>query len=74
MSEAFTVQITLSAQETQLIRFVCEGLSTKELAKRLHVSVRTVKYHLEKVRYKLGLDGRDRGLLVAWAFRNGVVK
>jgi DNA-binding NarL/FixJ family response regulator len=48
----------LSKREAEVARWVAKGLSNKELADRLHISVRTVKAHLTSIFSKTGF--RDR--------------
>jgi DNA-binding CsgD family transcriptional regulator len=59
----------LTAQELQIARMVIDGRSNREVADVLHLSSRTVEYHLSKVYVKLGLSSRDR-LAGALAGRN----
>lgn len=35
--------IDLSTRETEVVNFVCQGLSNKEIAQKLKVSIRTVE-------------------------------
>jgi predicted ATPase/DNA-binding CsgD family transcriptional regulator len=55
----------ISTRETDVVRLVAEGLSNKEIAKRLHVSVRTVETHVRHMLTKTGLDNRTQ--LATWA-------
>lgn len=50
----------LTPAERQLIELVGEGLSNKEVAARLHKSVRTVKTQLTSVFKKFGVRSRSR--------------
>ena len=52
------------------MRLVAEGLSNRQIARRLVVSEATVKTHLNHVLSKLDVDGRPG--LVAWAWRQGL--
>ncbi len=54
----------LSKREAEVAHWVAQGLSNKELADKLHISVRTVKAHLTSIFSKTGF--RDR---VALAIR-----
>jgi DNA-binding CsgD family transcriptional regulator len=53
-----------------VVRLVAEGLSNRQIARRLVVSEATVKTHLNNVLAKLDVDGRSG--LVAWAWRTGL--
>lgn len=49
----------LSLRERQIIRFLSKGLSDKEIAGTLGLSVRTVEGHMARIREKLGLRSRS---------------
>jgi DNA-binding CsgD family transcriptional regulator len=49
----------LSLRERQIIRFLGEGLSDKEIADTLSLSVRTVEGHIARIREKLGPRSRS---------------
>jgi predicted ATPase/DNA-binding CsgD family transcriptional regulator len=54
----------LSIRERHVAALVAEGLANKEIAARLHVSVRTVESHIRHVLTKLGLVNRTQ--LATW--------
>jgi DNA-binding CsgD family transcriptional regulator len=57
----------LTARELEVVSLVTEGLTNKEVATRLRVSVRTAENHLLNVMNKLGLDNRAQ--VAAWVTR-----
>jgi len=48
----------LTHRERQIIRLVSEGLSNKQIARRLNISDGTVKVHLHHIFEKLRVDNR----------------
>ncbi len=60
----------LTPREIDVVRLVADGLSNKQIARRLFVSEATVKTHLNHVLAKLDVEGRPG--LVAWAWRHGL--
>ena len=49
----------LSAREREIAILAAEGHSSRDIATRLHLSVRTVDNHLHRAYTKLGVAGRD---------------
>ena len=49
---------TLSDRETEVLRFVAQGHSNKEIAARLELSNKTIEVHKANAMRKLGLAGR----------------
>jgi DNA-binding CsgD family transcriptional regulator len=56
---------TLTDSERRVAELVASGLSNKEVATRLVVTVRTVEWHLSKIYEKLGVDSRT-ALAARW--------
>lgn len=48
----------LTAREKEVANLVMEGLTNKEIASRLFISVHTVKANLENIYYKLNISSR----------------
>ncbi len=48
----------LTRQQQTLTLLVCRGLSTREIAERLHISTNTVQDHLESIFDKVGVRSR----------------
>ena len=55
----------LTPRERQVLEAVAEGLSDKEIARRLSVSHETVRTHMVNILGKLGVDSRLQALLLA---------
>lgn len=60
-------EVDLSGREAEILSLVAEGLSTKEIAYRLAVSVSTVKTHRKKIYQKLGVNRRSQAIALARA-------
>ncbi|WP_369252214.1 LuxR C-terminal-related transcriptional regulator [Streptomyces sp. R41] len=50
----------LTPQELAVARLVCSGLTNRQVARELVISVKTVEYHLGRIFPKLGVDSRTR--------------
>jgi two-component system response regulator NreC len=61
----------LTLRELEVLRLVALGHTSREIARRLHVSVRTVETHRRRLHRKLGL--RTRAELVDYALRHGLL-
>ena len=72
--EAFSLEAVkvLSAREIEVARLVAEGFSSKELAARLGLSVRTVEKHRANIMEKVGVH--EVASLVRWCLQTGLVK
>ncbi len=52
----------LSQREEEILRCLCNGLSNREIATNLHISEATVKSHLHRIYYKLGVRDRTQAI------------
>ncbi len=48
----------ISRRETEVLMLVVTGRSNKEIAKELHISVRTAKFHVSALLRKYGVASR----------------
>jgi DNA-binding NarL/FixJ family response regulator len=61
----------LSEREKEVLQLVGQGLSNKEIGKKLYISESTVKNHLRNILAKLHLQNRMQ--LIAFAYKNGLI-
>ncbi len=71
-SNRTTTPSGLSVREREVLRFVAEGLSSKEIADRLGLSVRTIENHRAAISRATGL--RSSAQLALHALRLGLVE
>src|SRR5574337_133471 len=60
--------MSLTAREREITRMIAEGLSNKEIARKLKIELSTTKSHVHNLLGKLGLSGRNR--IAHWALTN----
>jgi predicted ATPase/DNA-binding CsgD family transcriptional regulator len=60
----------LSRREREVAVLVAEGLTDREIARRLFISERTAEGHVQQIRNKLGFDNRAQ--IASWAARQGL--
>jgi DNA-binding NarL/FixJ family response regulator len=61
----------LTAREVEVLRHLAEGLSTREIADTLYISVATVRTHIQNVLQKL--DVHSQAQAVALALRKRLI-
>lgn len=61
----------LTERELEVLRLVALGHTNSEIAKRMHISARTVETHRANLQAKLGISGRPE--LVRYALERGVI-
>ena len=64
--------IQLSEREQTILAALCEGMSNKQIAKRLWLAEQTVKFHLTNLYRKLGVSSRTEA--VNAAYRHGLLE
>jgi DNA-binding CsgD family transcriptional regulator len=63
---------TLTAREVEVASLVARGLTNRDIAGRLCLSVRTVDTHVDHILTKLGFGSRTQ--LAAWAYESGLAQ
>lgn len=62
--------VRLTPRETEVIRCLCEGLGTEEIAARLNISPHTAATHVRNILRKLEVSSRADA--VVWAVEHGL--
>lgn len=70
-SKVFNYKTDISDRELEVLKLICEGLTTTEIAEKIFLSPRTVEGHRLRMLEKLGV--KNTAGLVAFAIRNGLV-
>jgi DNA-binding NarL/FixJ family response regulator len=70
--EARRAAESLTPREREVLQALAEGLDGKEIAERLHTSVRTERNHMASILSKLGVHSQLQALV--FALRHGVVE
>jgi predicted ATPase/DNA-binding CsgD family transcriptional regulator len=68
--ELALTDLPLTPRKKEIVRLVAAGLTDKEIARQLTISVRTVHSHLEQIRHEFGFHNRAQ--LAAWAASKGL--
>jgi len=63
--------VELSRREVEIVQLLCEGLSSKEIARRLHLSAKTVENHRYNIYRKCDVD--SIAALMRYAIQRGLV-
>ena len=66
-----TVEVALTPRQREVLQLIAEGSSTKEIAEKLHISVKTAKTHRTELMRRLDLH--DVASLVRYAMQIGLV-
>ena len=61
----------LTARQLEIIRLIAEDLTSKEIADRMNVSIKTINFHRQEIKNRIGVRGTAG--LVRYAVRNGLI-
>jgi DNA-binding NarL/FixJ family response regulator len=62
----------LTEKESEVIRLIAEGMTTKEIALHIGMAERTVELHITNIYKKLGVNSRASA--IRWASENGIIQ
>ena len=65
------LSVRLTQRQIEVLQLVAEGSGNKEIADRLHVSVKTVEFHRGRIMAKLG--AHNVADLIRYAVQSGIV-
>ena len=69
-NNSFSAFSVLTTRQREVLQLVAEGMTTREIADELHVSVKTVQTHQEQMMKKLGIHSIAR--VTKYAIRQGL--
>jgi len=64
-SRVFAPRPRLTKREREVVRAIAEGKSNKEIAAKLRITERTVKFHVTALLNKLGAENRAQAVAIA---------
>ncbi len=67
-----TELLKLNEKEIELLQYICQGLSNKELAEKMFVSLKTIESNKAKLMRKTG--AKNNAALIIWAIKNKIVE
>lgn len=70
-SSLYNSKVLLSEREKEVLKLICEGLSTQEISEKIFLSPRTVEGHRLRILEKTGT--KNTAGMVAYAFKNNLV-
>jgi DNA-binding CsgD family transcriptional regulator len=65
--------VRLTNRQEEVLREILRSLSNKEIAMKLNVSERTVKFHVSALLWKFGVDKRTSLILMAGDFQSSLI-
>jgi len=70
-TEAETLIAPLTARETEILNYVAQGYSNKQIAAKLNISEQTIKNHVASIMLKLNANARTQAVVIA--VRQGLI-
>ena len=63
---------SLTVRETEIVQLIAEGITTKEISERLHLSTHTIYTHRRNIMKKLRVNSASE--LILYAIKTGIVQ
>ena len=60
-----TKPVNLTKRELQVLQLMAQSLTTKVLAEQLHISERTANFHIENIKFKFNVNGKQQAIIKA---------
>lgn len=64
VKDVFEMQLT--KREIEILKLLAEGWSNKQIADRLYITIRTVKFHTNNIYTKIMVDSRSEAIAWMW--------
>lgn len=59
-----SIPVHLTKRQAEIFSMICSGLCNKEIARRLHISTNTVKFHVGLIFKALGVQTRNQAIML----------
>jgi DNA-binding NarL/FixJ family response regulator len=69
---SYQSEVSLTDREREIVRLTAEDLTEKEIGFRLGISAKTVEFHRQSIRKRLGVEGIAG--IIRYAIRNGLIE
>lgn len=69
--EERTGLVTLTPRELEVLQMIAGGMTNAEAARRLHLSVHAIKFHLAAIYRRLGVNNRTEAAVTYLRSMNG---
>ena len=71
-TEKETKFVHFTNRENEVLKLICDGLSTKEISNKLYISIRTVEGHKSRIMDKL--NAQNTANIIVQAFKNKLIE
>lgn len=68
--ESACIRIGLSPRQQQVLDFICEGFSSKQMASHLGLSIKTIEMHRTRLHQRLGTHNAQQVMRRAGLLKN----